>query len=105
MVCFTDTCVALFETGGLTPAETMGGSTLPAFTQPRTQILVRAADYATASGLAEDCFKKLTLIDNETLSGVKYLRVEGLQSPFYLDRDGQERAVFSCNYQTNRVLT
>ncbi len=100
-----DTCVALFETGGLTPAETMGGSTLPAYTQPRTQILVRAADYATASALAEDCFKKMTLIDNEALSGVKYLRAAGVQSPFYLERDGQERVVFVCNYQTQRVLT
>ena len=99
-----DTCVAIIETSGQSPIEAMGGSTLPAYTRPRAQILVRAADYATASGLAEDIFKKLTLIDNESLSGVYYLRVEGLQSPFYLDRDGQERAVFSCNYQTSRVL-
>ncbi len=100
-----DTFVALFETGGLTPAETMGGSTLPAYTQPRCQILVRAADYASASSLAEDCFKKVTLIDNEALSGVRYLRAAGVQSPFYLERDGQERVVFVCNYQTQRVLT
>lgn len=99
-----DTCVGVIETGGQSPVEAMGGSTLPAYTRPRAQLLVRAADYATASGLAEDCFKKLSLIDNESLSGVYYLRVEGLQSPFYLDRDGQERAVFSCNYQTSRVL-
>ena len=46
-----NTCVALFETGGLSPEETMGGSSLPAYTQPRCQILVRAADYASASSL------------------------------------------------------
>jgi len=49
--------------------------------------------------------KQMTLIDNETLSGVKYLRAAGVQSPFYLERDGQERVVFVCNYQTQRVLT
>ena len=98
------TCVAIFETSGLVPIEAMGGSSLPAFIQPRAQLLVRAA-YADAASLAEDCFKKLTLIDNEALSGTKYLRVEGIQSPFYLERDGQERVVFACNYQTQRVLT
>ena len=100
-----DTCVAIFETGGLGPEEIMGGSSLPAFTQPRCQILVRAAAYADASSLAEDCFKKTTLIDNESLSGVLYLRAAPMQSPFYLERDGQERVIFSCNYQTQRVLT
>tara|TARA_R110002050_G_scaffold82257_1_gene176036 strand:+ start:1198 stop:1605 length:408 start_codon:yes stop_codon:yes gene_type:complete len=100
-----DTCVAIFEYSGLSPSETMGGSSLPAYTSPRAQILVRAASYANASNLAEDCFKKVTLIDNENLSGVRYLRANGLQSPFYLERDGQERVVFACNYQTQRVLT
>ena len=99
------TCVSVYETGGLTPIEAMGGSSLPAFIQPRAQLLVRAASYAAAASLAEDCFKKLTLIDNEALSGTKYLRVEGIQSPFYLERDGQERVVFACNYQAQRVLT
>ncbi len=99
-----DTCVALFETSGLVPIEAMGGSTLPAYIQPRCQTLVRAADYATAAALAEDVFKKLTLVDNEALSGTRYLRIAGIQAPFYLERDGQERVVFACNYQTQRVL-
>jgi len=100
-----DTCVALIETGGLAAVEAMGGSTLPAYTQPRAQVLVRAAAYSDASDLATDIYKKVQLIDNEALSGVTYLRATGIQSPFYLERDGQERAVFSCNYQTLRVLT
>ena len=100
-----DTCVGVFETGGLPPVDTGGGSTLPAFTQPRFQTMVRADDYAAASSLAEDIFKKLQLIVNEALSGTKYLRASGLQEPFALDRDSQERMVFVCNYQTMRVLT
>jgi hypothetical protein len=100
-----DTCVALIETGGLSGVEAMGGSSLPAYTRPRAQVLVRAAAYSDASSLAEDIYKQVQKIDNESLSGVYYLRAEGLQSPFYLDRDGQERAVFTCNYQTLRVLT
>ena len=100
-----DTCVAVFETAGLSPVDAMGGSTLPAYTRPRAQTLVRAAAYSDAASLAEDIFKQLTKIDNEALSGTTYLRAEGLQTPFYIERDDQERAVFSCNYQTLRVLT
>jgi hypothetical protein len=100
-----DTCVAVIETAGQSAVDAMGGSTLPAYTRPRAQVLVRAAAYSTASDLAEDIYKQMQKIDNESLSGVYYLRADGLQSPFYLDRDMEERAVFSCNYQTLRVLT
>ncbi len=100
-----DKCVAVFETSGMGPVDTAGGSTLPAFTQPRFQAMVRAADYASAASLAEDIFKKVQLIDNEALSGTRYLRAEAIQEPYALDRDSQERMVFVCNYQTMRVLT
>lgn len=100
-----NTCVAIFETAGLSGVDAMGGSSLPAYVRPRVQALVRAAAYSDASSLAEDIYKQFQKIDNESLSGVYYLRAEGMQSPFYLERDGQERAVFSCNYQTLRVLT
>ena len=100
-----DTCVGIIETGGQSAVEAMGGSSLPAYTRPRVQTIIRASAYSDASGLAEDIYKKMQLIDNEALSGVRYLRADGIQSPFYLERDGQERAVFSCNYQTLRVLT
>ena len=100
-----DTCVAIIETAGLAAVDSMGGATLPSYTRPRAQAIVRAAAYSDASSLAEDVYKQMQKIDNESLSGVYYLRATGIQSPFYLDRDGQERAIFSCNYQTLRVLT
>ena len=100
-----DTCVALIETAGLIGVEAMGGSSLPAYTRPRAQVLVRANAYSDASSLAEDIYKQMQEVDNESLSGVYYLRANGMQPPFYLERDEQERALFSCNYQTLRVLT
>ena len=100
-----DICVAVIETAGQSAVDAMGGSTLPAYTRPRAQVLVRAVSYSDASALAEDIFKQIQKIDNESLSGVRYLRASGMQSPFYLERDMEERAVFSCNYQTLRVLT
>ena len=100
-----DTCVAVIETAGQSAVDAMGGSTLPAYTRPRAQVLERAVSYSDASALAEDIFKQIQKIDNESLSGVRYLRANGMQSPFYLERDMEERAVFSCNYQTLRVLT
>lgn len=100
-----DICVAVIETAGQSGVDAMGGSSLPAYTRPRVQVLVRAVAYSDASGLAEDIYKQMQKIDNESLSGVYYLRANGMQSPFYLERDIEERAVFSCNYQTLRVLT
>ena len=82
-----DTCVAILESSGLAAVDAMGGSTLPAYTRPRAQVIVRAAAYADASALAEDIYKQMQKIDNESLSGVYYLRATGLQSPFYLERD------------------
>ena len=100
-----DTCVAVIETAGQSAVDALGGSTVPAYTRPRAQVLVRAVSYSDASALAEDIFKQIQKIDNESLSGVRYLRANGMQSPFYLERDMEERAVFSCNYQPLRVLT
>ena len=94
-----DTCVALYETGGGVPDDTMGNSSAPVFENPRVQIVVRADDYATAATLIGDCWDKLQLISNETLSSTYYARISAVQSPFALERDSQDRMVMACNFQ------
>ena len=98
-----DTCVGLIQTGGTAPTDTFGTSYPPLETQG-LQTLVRAASYATAEALAVDIFKSLQSVENETLTSTLYLKIEGNQSPFPLERDGQERLVVSCNYNVVKTL-
>lgn len=99
-----DKCVSLYETGGASPLDTMSNNTEPPVTSPRLQILSRDASYANAQTLAEDVWQKLTLITNESLSSTRYLRVVPIQQPAPIERDSQDRVVFSCNYDVLKVL-
>ena len=94
-----DTCVALYETGGQAPDDTMGNNSAPVFENPRIQLVVRASAYATASALIQDCWDKLMLVTNETLSSTYYARISAVSSPFALDRDSQDIMVLACNFQ------
>jgi len=91
-----DTCVALFETSGLAPTDQFGTG-VPAIETPGIQVRVRAAAYSTSQSLAVDVWKDLATVANEALSGTRYLRVDLLQSPFGLERDGQDRMVYAFN--------
>jgi len=94
-----DTCVALYETGGQGPEDTMGNNSAPVFENPRVQIIVRASDYASAETLIRDCWDKLQLVSNETLTSTHYFRINAVQSPFALERDSQDRMMMACNFQ------
>ena len=94
-----DTCVAIYETGGQTPDDTMGNNTAPVLENPRIQIVARAGSYATAATLIGDIWDKLQLVSNETLTATYYARISATQSPFALERDSQDRMVMACNFQ------
>jgi len=97
-----DTCVALYEYGGETPVSTMGGDAMPPIEQPRIQINVRSAGYATAHDLAYTCWTALEGILNETLTATRYHRVAAIQSPFPLERDSADRVIFAQNFRVQR---
>tara|TARA_R100001510_G_C7651440_1_gene209113 strand:+ start:1220 stop:1624 length:405 start_codon:yes stop_codon:yes gene_type:complete len=92
-----DTCVALIQSGGTAPTDTFGTS-FPILETPGIQTLVRSASYATGESLAVDVFKSLQSVENQTLTSTLYLKIEAEQSPFPVERDTQERVVFSCNF-------
>jgi hypothetical protein len=98
-----DTCVGLIQTGGTAPTDVFGTSYPPLETQG-LQTLVRAASYATGEALAVDVFKSLSSVENATLTSTLYLKIEPNQSPFALERDGQERVVLSCNFNVVKVI-
>lgn len=91
-----DTCVALYETPGRAPDDQFG-TAAPAIEMPGIQVRIRAASYSTAQALAVDVWKALLDITNESLSGTRYLRFSVFQSPFSMDRDDRDRAVFAFN--------
>ncbi len=98
-----DTCVTLVQTSGTQPTDTFGAS-YPPLENQGLQTIVRAASYATAEALAVDVLKSLAAIENATLTSTWYLKIAAQQSPFALERDTQERMVFSCNYLVMKAL-
>ena len=97
-----DTAVALFETGGEAPVNTMGGGQYE-MEQPRLQVLTRGASYSATHSLAMSIWLELEAITNDTLSSTLYQRITAVQSPFPLERDTQDRIVFSQNFRVQKV--
>lgn len=95
------TCVALFETGGEPPVNTMGGG-LYEMEQPRIQVLTRGASYSATHALALSVWLELEAIVNETVTSSNYQRVTAIQSPFPLERDSQDRIIFSQNFRVQK---
>ena len=97
-----DVCVALFEYSGRLPQHTFG--TNSAWELPRFQVQIRDDDYATARTMAQTCYNALTFT-NQTLTGVRYMRCEPLQSPFLLRRDENERVILIFNCEAWKDLS
>ena len=92
-----DTCVTLYQTGGLAPDDQFG-TAAPKIENPGFQIRVRADGYATGEALAADVWGVLVLVANQTLTSTRYLRLEAEQSPFPLERDIRDRIIFVMNF-------
>ena len=99
-----DTCVTLFEYGGASPTDTLGGG-LPVMENPRIQVMTRGATYAATETMARSVWTVLEAIQNSTLSGTRYQRMSAIQGPFPLERDTQDRIVFVQNYVVTRVFS
>ena len=95
-----DRCVALYEYAGSPPIEVMvdNSATLE---RPSVQIITRAArnDYPTARAFIETVRDTLTNITDETVSGVRFLRVNQISSINALGVDDNDRPRFSLSLQ------
>ena len=103
-----DTCVAVIETGGITPHRAFRASAgQPVAERPSIQILCRAAafDYATARNKAHDAYKLLEGYGDTTVNSTRYLWIGARQSPFSAGRDESNRPICSCNYEVVKELT
>ena len=97
-----DTIVTLYETGGSGPVHvfTTGGQTRW-YEQPTLQALSRSTSYRTARNNAEIVFTKLDGTANTLLptsTGIFYLSIDAIQSPFSIGRDENGRHLVSVNF-------
>lgn len=99
-----DAAVAIMEYGGASPVHTLGAGNAK-FERPRVQVIVRALTYTAARTKIESVYKLLEALVNTTLSSVKYLRVEAVQNPFFLERDANNRVKLACNFQIHKELS
>jgi len=99
-----DACTTVREYAGEAPERTLGPST--AYEQPRIQIVCRAGkdDYAAARTKAEAVYKVIDKAEL-TLSGVHYLRIEPLQSPFTIGRDENDRWLIGFNASVMKEIS
>lgn len=85
------TAVGLMEYGGAAPQWTFNQI---AWEQPRVQVQVRSVSgYAAARTLARQAWDALAAIRNQSISGIWYMQVAMLQSPFMLTRDEHSETV------------
>jgi hypothetical protein len=95
-----DACITLYEYAGSPPMEVFqdNAATLE---MPSVQVMTRAArnDYPAAKALMESVRDTLTAITDETISGVRFLRVNQINSINYLNTDDNDRPRFTLSLQ------
>lgn len=95
-----DVCMALYEYAGSPPLEVLV-SNADTLERPSVQVITRAGrnDYPTAKTLIENARNALTGITDETISGVRFLRVNQISSINALGVDENDRPRFSLSLQ------
>ncbi len=96
------TVTTLYESAGLFPLHFFSTSTgTREYEQPALQAISRSTSYETARAAAEDVF---TILDNvaganlPTATGPLYVLIDAVQSPFFIDRDQNDRFRIGVNF-------
>ena len=95
-----DTCVAVYENAGSSPAFTMGSGGI-VIDYPMIQVICRAGkdDYPTARDAVEAIRNLLASVTDVTISGVQILRIEPMGSVNPLGVDPKQRPLLSVNFR------
>ena len=97
--------VALIEIGGLAPVRTLE---MPPsrYEQPVVSVVTRGAPhgYQAARQKAQDAWEVLDGVANQTLSGVRYLWIQALRSPFWVRDDPLGRPIIVFDIRIARAL-
>lgn len=94
-----DACVVLFETGGLAPERALGAT---AVRIERVGIMIHARgsedDYNGPRAKIQAAWDAMVDIETQTLTSTFYERCDAIQSPFVVDKDINDRYLFSANF-------
>jgi len=95
-----DSCVAVYENSGSSPAFTMGAGGIR-IDYPMIQIICRAGreDYPTARDKADTIRILLASVVETTVSGVHIMRIEPMGSVNQLGVDPKYRPLISVNFR------
>lgn len=95
-----DLCAALYEYAGAGPLEVLRSNTAT-LERPSIQVMCRGArnDYPTARALIEAIRDTLTDITDETISGLRFLRVNQISGINALGTDDNDRPRFTLSLQ------
>ena len=97
--------IALIEIGGMAPVRTL--EVPPSrYERPVISVVIRGAPhgYAAARQKAQDTWDVLDGIANQMLSGVHYLWIQSLRSPFWIRDDDLGRPLIVFDIQVARAL-
>jgi len=95
-----DALVAVYESSGLSPMETMGASAF-AIDQPEIQVIVRGArgDYPTVRDKADTIRRLLAAVTETSISGIHIMRIRAEGSVLPMGEDENGRPMVSVNFQ------
>lgn len=90
-------CACVYEYAGEPPRESMGNAP-GQVERPRIQVVSRSVTYVGARDRAQTIWNILQQVTDASLSGVRYLRVQPMSSPFLMGRDENRnvKVVFNC---------
>ncbi|MGB9613900.1 MAG: minor capsid protein [Fervidobacterium sp.] len=89
-----DDIIAIFEYAGEPPDLHWQGE------YPRVQVMVRNISYEKGREKIEEVKNILHGLSEKILDNKRYLLIQALQSPFFMQRDENSRAIFVCNFKT-----
>lgn len=107
----TGRAVFVVEVRGQSPQEKFGG-TLPAYTQPSADVIVRSTIAAGGPGiaastgtrsLAQNVWGILNVPVNTNVNSVYYERISPQTDPYYMGHDDQGRALFGFTVDAMRA--
>jgi hypothetical protein len=100
-----DVCVTIMEDSGLAPRFGMGAGGIQ-IDQPSIMIIARASrdDYPTARDAVNNIRLLLAAVTDQTLSGVRVLRVEPNGSVSPMGADVEHRPLVSTNFNVQVAL-
>lgn len=95
-----DNAVGLYEYGGAAPRQTLGNKNPTE--NPRLQVLVRHTNVETALQWSKLIMHFLITINDQELSGVKYVKISAASGPGGLGTDSEDRHRYSTNFQVEK---